>query len=65
MKGLAECCISYCVGVADKTDKCDTPECRPEDWIMAGFWKADLHLDVSFFEISKEVNLLIRTASNQ
>lgn len=32
---------------------------------MAGFWKADLHLDVSFFEISKEVNLLIRTASNQ
>ena len=49
----------------NKTDKCDTPERRPEDWIMAGFWKADLHLDVSFFEISKEVNLLIRTASNQ
>ena len=65
MKGLTESGIPDRVGVADKTDKCDTPECRPEDWIMAGFWKADLHLDVSFFEICKEVNLLIRTASNQ
>ena len=65
MKSLPECCISYCVSVADKTDKCDTPECRPEDWIMAGFWKADLHLYMTFPEAGDQVDLLVGGASHQ
>lgn len=60
-----EGCVSYKISVFQETEKSNYPQSWPQNRNVAGFWKADLHLDVSFFEISKEVNLLIRTASNQ
>ena len=62
---LQKCCVSYSVSVTDKTDKSNYPEYRPQKRIVAGFWKADFHLDMTFSEISEKVDLLIRTASDQ
>lgn len=65
MKSLQKGCISYCVGVTDKADKCDAPECRPEKGAPAGFWKSDFHLDMTFPEISEKVDFLIGTTSDK
>ena len=54
-----ECCISYCVGVADKTEESNDPEGGPQDREASGSGEAYLHLDVSFFEISEEVDFLV------
>ena len=65
MKGLTESGIPNRVGVADKTEESNDPEGGPQERAASGSGEAYLHLDVSFFEVSKEVNFLIRTASNQ
>ena len=59
MKSLPECCISYCVGVADKTEESNDPEGGPQERAASGSGEAYLHLDVSFFEISEEVDFLV------
>lgn len=59
MKGLTESGIPDRVGVADKTEESNDPEGGPQEREASGSGEAYLHLDVSFFEISEEVNFLV------
>ena len=59
MKGLTESGIPDRVGVADKTEESNDPECGPQEREASGSGEAYLHLDVSFFEISEEVDFLV------
>ena len=48
-----------------KAEKGGGPEGRPEKGAVAGLWKADLHLHMSFFKVSDQIDLLIRSTSNK
>lgn len=58
-------CFSDEIGVLEKTEKSNTPQNRPENRAAAGFRKADLHLYMSFFKVSDQIDLLIRSTSNK
>lgn len=59
MKGLTESGIPDRVGVADKTEESNDPEGGPQEREASGSGEAYFHLDVSFFEISEEVDFLV------
>ena len=60
-----EGCVSYKISVFQETEKSNYPQSWPQNRNVAGFWKADLHLYMTFPEAGDQVDLLVGGASHQ
>ena len=64
-QSLPQSSVPHFVSILNKTDKCDSPENRPENRAQAGSWKTNFHLDMSFLEVSNEVDFLVGCTSDE